>query len=149
MAKNSTPYLNLQTDFGFKYVFGSERNKNVMIRFLNALFSGKLVVNDIIYHDKEILPSEERGKRIVYDVYCTALSAKNESFFFPSSQKNGERRERNAITYRDAWERKLKRYLDMGFEEGETLFVTKDNPDGSFNSEEVMNVINEIKKLMI
>ena len=37
----------------------------------------------------------------------------------------------------------------MGFEEGENLFVTKDNPDGSFNSEEVMNVINEIKKLMI
>ncbi|MDE6537319.1 MAG: AAA family ATPase, partial [Muribaculaceae bacterium] len=51
--------------------------------------------------------------------------------------------------YREAWERKLKRYQDMGFEEGENLFVTKDNPDGSFNSEEVIKVINEIKKLMI
>lgn len=51
--------------------------------------------------------------------------------------------------YREAWERKLKRYHEMGFEEGETLFITKDNLDGSFNTEEVMDVIKEIKKLMI
>ncbi len=54
-----TEYINLQTDFGFKHVFGSVANKQALIRFLNALFEGKLIVTDIVYHDKEILPSEQ------------------------------------------------------------------------------------------
>lgn len=78
-----TEYINIQTDFGFKHVFGSLRNKKALLRFLNALFDGKLIVTDVAYHDKEILPSEEKGKRILYDVYCTTLVSKSESSFFP------------------------------------------------------------------
>ena len=62
MEEIKTPYINIQTDFGFKEVFGQEKNKRALIRFLNILFAGKLTVRDVVYHDKEILPSEEKGK---------------------------------------------------------------------------------------
>ena len=85
-----TEYINIQTDFGFKHVFGSLKNKDALIRFLNALFDGKLTVTDVSYHDKEILPSEEGGKRIVYDVYCTSAVGRSDSPFFPRVQTKGK-----------------------------------------------------------
>ena len=90
MAEIDTPYINIQTDFGFKQLFGLEKNKRVLIRFLNILFDGKIIVNDVIYHDKEIIPSESEGKRIIYDVYCTVPTRKSESPFFPENQKNND-----------------------------------------------------------
>ena len=86
MAEIMTPFINIQTDFGFKEVFGQEKNKKALIRFLNILFDGKLNVNDVTYHDKEILPSAEDGKRIIYDVYCTYPIKKSDSPFYPISQ---------------------------------------------------------------
>lgn len=86
MKEITTPYINLQSDFGFKYVFGSEKNKSALMTFLNVLFAGRLTVTDVIFHDKEILPSEQEGKRIVYDVYCTFPSTRSKSDFFPESQ---------------------------------------------------------------
>ncbi len=84
--KIPTEYINLQTDFGFKYMFGTLKNKHILIRFLNALFDGKLLVEDIDYHDKEVLPAERDGKRIVYDVYCTSNIQRSDSSFFPAYQ---------------------------------------------------------------
>ncbi|MDE6299411.1 MAG: Rpn family recombination-promoting nuclease/putative transposase, partial [Muribaculaceae bacterium] len=81
-----TEFINLQTDFGFKHVFGSLKHKHLLIRFLNALFKDVLTVRDVTYHDKEILPSEEKGKRIVYDVYCTSKFKRNENLLFPKNQ---------------------------------------------------------------
>ncbi len=86
----TTEYINLMTDFGFKHVFGSLAHKRVLVRFLNAIFEGKLTVTDITYHDKEILPADEKGKRIVYDVYCTSPIQRDESSYFPDYQLKGE-----------------------------------------------------------
>ena len=69
-------FMNLHSDYAFKQVFGSEQNKSITIQFLNALFEGEFVVNDLCFHDKEVLPSEEEGKRILYDVYCTHVGNK-------------------------------------------------------------------------
>ena len=91
-----TEYINIQTDFGFKHVFGNIDNKTALVRFLNALFEGRLTVTDVVYHDKEILPSEENGKRIVYDVYCTTPVSIGESPFFRRTRpKEGEKAERD------------------------------------------------------
>ncbi|MBD5184949.1 MAG: Rpn family recombination-promoting nuclease/putative transposase [Bacteroidales bacterium] len=90
MAKIQSEFLNMQADFTFKRVFGSEMNKHILIRFLNALFDGKLFIKDVTFHDKEKLPSSPKGKRIVYDVYCTAPSSKMDSAFFPAIQKKGD-----------------------------------------------------------
>lgn len=85
-----TEYINIQTDFGFKHVFGSLKNKGVLVRFLNALFEGRLTIKDVTFHDKEVLPAEEKGKRIVYDVYCTVPVGRYVSPFYTGLQSAGK-----------------------------------------------------------
>ncbi len=72
-----TTFINLQTDFGFKKIFGTPENKQILIRFLNALLGESLPITDVVYHDKEMLPSNEDGKRIIYDIYCTSQDEKH------------------------------------------------------------------------
>ena len=36
-------YINLLTDFGFKRIFGTAMNKDLLICFLNSLFNGRQV----------------------------------------------------------------------------------------------------------
>ena len=67
-----TTFINIQTDYGFKRMFGTPKNKHILIRFLNALLGDAVSVTDVVYHDKEMLPRDEDGKRIIYDVYCTS-----------------------------------------------------------------------------
>jgi hypothetical protein len=48
--KDKEIFMNLCTDFAFKWVFGSERHKNVIIRFLNILFKDEgLAVEDVVF----------------------------------------------------------------------------------------------------
>lgn len=64
--------MNLMSDFAFKRIFGSKERKHLLIRFLNIIFEkDNLHVNDLEFHDKEILPPSVLGKQIIYDVYCT------------------------------------------------------------------------------
>lgn len=63
-------YMNLLTDYGFKRIFGSEDNKKILINFLNVILKGEENIIDLSFKDKEILPSREDGKRILYDLYC-------------------------------------------------------------------------------
>ncbi len=65
-------FINIRTDFGFKKIFGSPENKHILIRFLNALFGDDIRIEDVTYLDKEMLPKDSDGKRIIYDVYCTS-----------------------------------------------------------------------------
>ena len=41
-------YISLLTDFGFKRIFGTAMNKDLLICFLNSLFNGRQVVKDCI-----------------------------------------------------------------------------------------------------
>lgn len=71
-------YVNPYTDFGFKKLFGTELNKDLLISLLNALFDHsaqqtpgepKQVVKDLKYLPTEKL--EAYGmRRAVFDVYC-------------------------------------------------------------------------------
>lgn len=72
-----TTFINLQTDYGFKKIFGTPGNKKILIRFLNALLCDSITVNDVVYHNKEMLPYSEDGKRIIYDIYCTSQEEKH------------------------------------------------------------------------
>ena len=69
LAMQQERYINPYTDFGFKKLFGTEMNKELLISFLNALFNGKENIKDIHY-----LPSERFGiygnRRAIFDVYC-------------------------------------------------------------------------------
>ena len=64
-------YINPYTDFGFKKLFGTEMNKDLLISFLNALFSGSgKVIEDVQYLNSEHLGDGYGDRRAVFDVYC-------------------------------------------------------------------------------
>ena len=64
-------YINPHTDFGFKRLFGSEFNKELLVSFLNALFHGEQTVRDITYLNSEHLGDRSDARRAIFDVYCT------------------------------------------------------------------------------
>ena len=64
-------YINPYTDFGFKKLFGTEMNKDLLISFLNALFNGKKQeITDVQYLNAEHLGEGYGDRRAVFDVYC-------------------------------------------------------------------------------
>ncbi len=64
-------YINPYTDFGFKKLFGTEMNKDLLISFLNALFSGsEREIEDVQYLNGENLGDGYGDRRSVFDVYC-------------------------------------------------------------------------------
>lgn len=63
-------YINPHTDFGFKRLFGSEFNKELLISFLNALFAGKQEIKDVTYMNTEQLGERIESRRAIFDVYC-------------------------------------------------------------------------------
>lgn len=71
-------YVNPYTDFGFKKLFGTELNKDLLISLLNALFDHsaqqspgepKQVVKNLRYLPTEKLESYGE-RRAIFDVYC-------------------------------------------------------------------------------
>ena len=63
-------YINPHTDFGFKRLFGSEFNKELLISFLNAMFHGGQNVQDVTYLNSEQLGDRADARRAIFDVYC-------------------------------------------------------------------------------
>ena len=63
-------YISLLTDFGFKRIFGSAPNKDLLICFLNSLFNGIQVVKDVMYLNPEHVGDVYTDRRAIFDVYC-------------------------------------------------------------------------------
>lgn len=63
-------YIDPKTDFGFKYLFGTELNKDLLIGFLNALFHGEHIVREVTYLNSERLGTGVEERRAIFDVYC-------------------------------------------------------------------------------
>lgn len=64
-------YINPYTDFGFKKLFGTEMNKDLLISFLNALpCSQRMEIKDVKYLNSEHLGDGYGDRRAVFDVYC-------------------------------------------------------------------------------
>lgn len=66
----SDRYVNPYTDFGFKKLFGTEINKDLLISFINSLLHGKEAVKDLTYLNTEHLGTGEADRKAVFDVYC-------------------------------------------------------------------------------
>lgn len=71
MLLNGEVYINPLTDFGFKRIFGTKMNKDLLISFLNALFNGEKVIEDIQYENNEHFGTNSDQRRAIFDVYCT------------------------------------------------------------------------------
>ena len=63
-------YVNPYTDFGFKLLFGTDMNKELLISFLNSLLHGREVIKDVTYLNAEHLGTQEYDRKAVFDVYC-------------------------------------------------------------------------------
>ena len=63
-------YISLLTDFGFKRIFGSAPNKDLLICFLNSLFNGRQVVKDVKYLNPEHVGDIYTDRKAIFDVYC-------------------------------------------------------------------------------
>ena len=63
-------YINPYTDFGFKKLFGTELNKELLISFLNSLLPDEPDIQDVTYLNTEHLGTQEMDRRAVFDVYC-------------------------------------------------------------------------------
>jgi len=64
-------YIDPFTDFGFKYIFGTEENKRFLISFLNDLLDIEDKIIDITYRNLEKLGLNIIDRRAIFDVYCT------------------------------------------------------------------------------
>ena len=69
-------YINPYTDFGFKKLFGTELNKDLLISFLNALLKEEQEITDLTYLNGEHLGDGYGDRRAVFDVYCQLADGK-------------------------------------------------------------------------
>lgn len=63
-------FINPFTDYGFKFLFGREVEKELLIDFLNDLLVGEHVITDIQFLNNEQLPEVKTERGIIYDIYC-------------------------------------------------------------------------------
>ena len=70
MVQPEERYISLLTDFGFKRIFGTALNKDLLICFLNSLFNGKQVVKDVKYLNSEHVGDVYTDRKAIFDVYC-------------------------------------------------------------------------------
>jgi predicted transposase/invertase (TIGR01784 family) len=64
-------YIDLFTDFGFKRIFGTERNKDILIDFLNTLLANDLPpIKTLTYLDKEKAGKKQEERKAIFDLFC-------------------------------------------------------------------------------
>ncbi len=63
-------YVDFKTDFGMKFYFGREENKSILIDFLNDLFAGEKVIEELEYAPTEHDGDIEDDRRVIFDLHC-------------------------------------------------------------------------------
>lgn len=71
-------YLHPLTDFGFKKLFGTEPNKNLLIDFLNQVLPEHHQIETLTYTKNEHLSASPDDRKAVFDLFCE--SAKGNKF---------------------------------------------------------------------
>src|SRR5574344_1635513 len=63
-------YINPFTDFGFKKLFGTEINKDLLIDFLNTILPEEATISTLTYLPQERLGDGAFDRKAIFDVYC-------------------------------------------------------------------------------
>ncbi|SEL93987.1 Rpn family recombination-promoting nuclease/putative transposase [Parapedobacter koreensis] len=86
-------FIDPTTDFGFKKIFGSYPNRNLLIAFLNEVFRGRKKIVELTYNKNEHPGDTEEIGGVIFDLTCTASNG--EQFIIEvqrSAQVNLKRR---------------------------------------------------------
>ena len=142
---NRERYINPYTDFGFKKLFGTAMNKELLISFLNALLEGKeKPITDIHYLNTEHLGEYAGNRNSIFDVYC---QAEDGSHFIVEMQKGQQHYFKDRTVYYAASvirEQAPKGEWDYRLQDVYTVsllnFTLPDNkfPDNSYRHEVVL-----------
>ncbi len=133
-------YINPYTDFGFKLLFGTAMNKELLISFLNALLFKEETVKDVTYLNAEHLDTQEYDRRAVFDVYCE--NEKGEKFLVEMQRGEQQFFKDRSVYYatfpireqsqRGKWDYELKAVYIIGI-----LNFTFNDTDGGYFHHEV------------
>jgi predicted transposase/invertase (TIGR01784 family) len=96
MTQSIHSHLDLLNDFGFKYLFGREANKDILIAFLNALFEGQKTIIDLRYSPTEHAGAEKIEKKIVFDLLCKGIDGE---MFIIEMQRTEQKHFRDRAMY--------------------------------------------------
>ena len=67
-------YIHPLTDFGFKKLFGSEPNQDILKHFLNSLLPEKHHIASLSYDKNEHLGQGIVDRKAIFDIYCVSES---------------------------------------------------------------------------
>ena len=84
MSPQAEKYFNPFTDFGFKKLFGTEMNKDLLMDFLNELIPNHGKITDVNYIHPEILGRSEADRNVVFDIHC---KTDKDEYFIVEMQK--------------------------------------------------------------
>ena len=99
MENFNAKYVNPLSDWGFKRLFGTEMNKDLLLEFLRNLFPERGIM-DIAYLKNERQNLTERERDTVFDVVCTDPSGAQ---FVVEMQKRTQRYFRDRALYYAAY----------------------------------------------
>ena len=74
MSNLHTRYINPLTDFGFKKLFGTEPNKELLIDFLNQILPDQHKIKDLNYSRNEHVGQNDLDRKAIFDLYCIGES---------------------------------------------------------------------------
>jgi predicted transposase/invertase (TIGR01784 family) len=67
-------FINPLTDFGFKRLFGTEPNKDILISFLNELLPSHHRIKELSFGNNEQVGNTPIDRKAIFDLYCIADS---------------------------------------------------------------------------
>ncbi len=84
-------YINPFTDFGFKKLFGSEPNKELLIDFLNqVVLPEQHRITELSYTRNEHLGAKELDRKAIFDLYCIGKNGERFIVEMQKANRNGE-----------------------------------------------------------
>ncbi len=124
-------YIDPFTDFGFKWLFGTEQNKDLLISFLNDLLEIEHKIIDVEYRNLEKLGLNIIDRKAIFDIYCTDEKKNN---FIVELQRSKQKYFKDRSVYytsfpiqeqskKGDWDYQLKKIFFVGILE----FEMKDN----------------------
>jgi len=90
-------YIDPCSDWGFKRIFGTDANKDLLIAFLNAIFEGGKQIKNIDFNKNEHKGNTHNDRNVIYEISCK--DDKNELFILEMQRTRQKNFEDRAVYY--------------------------------------------------